>query len=258
MLMPTKKNKCMIHAVISPVRPPETLAAAPASGGQIGVAVVEDNPGLRRGLTRLISLASGMRCVGAWPDGKSALIEMPALKPDVVLMDINMPGMSGIECTAQFKQLCPAAQVIMVTVYEDADSVFQALQAGACGYLLKRSSSAEILDAINEVRSGGAPMTSEIARKVVYAFQKPATSLVQKVELSQRENEILELLSQGFTNKEIADKLNISYQTVKVHVKHIYEKLHVRSRSEALMKFVSDKNLVPAAPRQPAPGEPPA
>ena len=241
----------MAHAATSPERTSELFAAAPVPGGQIGVAVVEDNPGLRRSLTRLISHATGMRCVGSWPEGKSALIEMPAFKPDVVLMDINMPGMNGIECTAQLKQACPGTQVIMVTVYEDADSVFRALQAGACGYLLKRASSAEILDAINEVRSGGAPMTSEIARKVVHAFQKPVAPAGQKVELSQRENEILELLSKGFANKEIADNLNISYQTVKVHVKHIYEKLHVRSRSEALMKFVSDKGLSIGVPREP-------
>ena len=250
--MPTKKTRSVAQASIHPAWTPESPASAPAPGGQIGVAVVEDNPGLRRSLTRLISHAPGMRCVGAWPEGKSALIEMPALKPDVVLMDINMPGLNGIECTAQFKQLCPASQVIMVTVYEDADSVFRALQAGACGYLLKRSSSAEILDAISEVRSGGAPMTSEIARKVVHAFQKPAAPAGAKVELSQREQEILELLSQGFANKEIADKLNISYQTVKVHVKHIYEKLHVRSRSEALMKFISDQGRAIAVPGKPA------
>lgn len=241
----------MAHAANSPVRTSETFLPAPAPGGMIGVAVVEDNPGLRRSLMRLISHAPGMRCVGAWSEGKSALVEMPAHQPNVVLMDINMPGMSGIECTAQLKQLCPETQVIMVTVYEDAENVFSALQAGACGYLLKRSTSAEILDAINEVRSGGAPMTSEIARKVVHAFQKPTAPAGQKIELSQREAEILGLLSKGFANKEIADQLNISYQTVKVHVKHIYEKLHVRSRSEALMKFVSDKGLSVALPREP-------
>ena len=241
-----KKNKSVAHVAIHPAQTGEPLAPA----GPVAVAVVEDNPGLRRSLMRLINHAPGLRCVGTWPEGKSAVLEMPALQPDVVLMDINMPGMSGIECTAQFKQLCPATQVIMVTVYEDAENVFRALQAGACGYLLKRSSSAEILDAINEVRSGGAPMTSEIARKVVLAFQKTTTPIGQTIELSQREQEILKLLSQGFANKEIADQLSISYQTVKVHVKHIYEKLHVRSRSEALMKFVSNKGLALALPQE--------
>ena len=221
-------------------------AAAPVIPGQVGVAVVEDNPGLRRSLTRIINHATGMRCLAAYADGKMALTQLPALKPDVVLMDINMPVMNGIECTERLKLVLPETQVIMVTVYEDAESVFRALQAGACGYLLKRSSSGEIVDAINEVRGGGAPMTSEIARKVVLSFQKPPAQPGSKVELSQREKEILELLSQGFANKEIADKLAISYQTVKVHVKHIYEKLHVRSRSEALMKYVSDKSI--AAP----------
>jgi DNA-binding NarL/FixJ family response regulator len=251
--MAVKKNRRVAYPLTDAMRTPLVSPAAPVApvtpGGQIGVGLVEDNAGLRRSLTRLINHATGMRCVGAWAEGKSALVELPMFQPNVVLMDINMPGMSGIECTARLRELCPATQVIMVTVYEDAENVFSALQAGACGYLLKRSTSAEILDAINEVRCGGAPMTSEIARKVVHAFQKPTAHSGQKVELSQRENEILALLSQGFANKEIADKLSISYQTVKVHVKHIYEKLHVRSRSEALMKFVSDQGRSAGAAR---------
>ena len=248
--MKTQKTKPMAHVLNAPGKPGELASPVPALADRVAsVGIVEDNPGLRRSLVRLVNHATGMACVGAWPEGKSALAQLPALKPDVVLMDINMPGMSGIECTARLKQICPATQVIMVTVYEDANSVFHALQAGACGYMLKRASTAEILDAINEVRCGGAPMTSEIARKVVHAFQKPLAQTGAKIELSQREEEILVLLSQGFANKEVADKLSISYQTVKVHVKHIYEKLHVRSRSEALMKFVQDK----AAPATPAP-----
>lgn len=229
----------MADTLISPTRTPESIATAPASAGQIGVAVVEDNPGIRRSLTRLISHTPGMCCVGSWADGKTALTQMPALKPDVVLMDIQMPGISGIECTAQLKQICPDTQVIMVTVYEDTDSIFRALQAGACGYLLKRALSAEILDAINEVHSGGAPMTSEIARRVVFAFQKPAPPSGINIKLSQRECEILKFLSHGFANKEIAEKLNISYQTVKIHVKHIYEKLHVHSRGQAVAKYMN-------------------
>jgi DNA-binding NarL/FixJ family response regulator len=183
-----------------------------------------------------------VRCVCACGSAEEALREIPPAAPDVVLMDINLPGLSGIGCTTRLKQQMPALQVIMLTVYEDGDSIFSALKAGACGYLLKRSSSAEILDAVTAVRQGGVPMTGEIARKVIMAFQSPATGADGAVTLSAREQEILELLSQGMLNKEIADKLSISYHTVKVHLKHIYDKLHVRSRAEAMLKFMSDKH----------------
>jgi len=253
--MKTKKTNSMAHALVSPGKTPEKSSVAPTvSGRSTSVGVVEDDPGLRLSFTRLISHAAGLRCIGSWPEGKSALQEMPALKPDVVLMDINMPGMSGIECTARLKQLCPDTQVIMVTVYEDAENIFRALQAGACGYLLKRTASAGILSAINEVRAGGAPMTLQIARKVVHAFQQPAAPAVPKIELTPRESEILELISQGFADKEIADKLNISYWTVRVHVKHTYEKLHVRSRTEAMKLHISDKGFSVTVPREPVNG----
>jgi DNA-binding NarL/FixJ family response regulator len=226
---------------LAPAGPPAGASAATT------VAVVEDNAGLRRSLERLLRSAPGLRCVGTWEDGETALAQVATLLPDVVLMDINLPGMSGIECTAALKRLCPRSQVIMVTVYEDTESIFRALQAGACGYLLKRAPSAEILEAIAEVRHGGAPMTGEIARRVVEAFQMPVSAEVATVVLSSREHELLALLSQGFSNKEIADKLDIAYQTVKVHLKHIYEKLHVRSRTEALLKFMREKGT--PAPR---------
>jgi len=242
-LPPMKNTKNMAHTSISQSRTPESSAAVPAAGKLIGVAVVEDNPGLRRSLTRLINLETGMRCLGAWQNGESALIEMPALKPDVVLMDIHMPGMSGIECTARFKQICPDTQVVMVTIYEDSESVFSALQAGACGYLLKRSAPETIIEAVREACEGGSPMTSQIARKVVDVFQKNAAPAGAGVELTPREKEVLELFAKGYVNKEVADKLNISYLTVKGYTKTIYEKLHVHSRSEALMKFVSHKGL---------------
>ena len=219
------------------------------------VAVVEDNAGLRRSLQRLLSHAPGLTCIGAWAEAEAALAGIPALKPDVVLMDIHLPRMSGIECTAQLKERCPGIEIVMVTVYEDTETVFRALKAGACGYLLKRDSSAEIIDAIAEVRTGGAPMTCEIARKVVRAFQVPPPPGAATAVLSSRELEILELISQGFVNKEIADRLSISYQTVKVHNKHIYEKLHVRSRAEALLKYVADKgSFTAASPQTPATG----
>jgi DNA-binding NarL/FixJ family response regulator len=156
-------------------------------------------------------------------------------------MDIHLPNRSGIECTLRLKQLLPAVQVVMITVYTDIDTVFKALRAGASGYLLKRSPPEKILEAIAEVRQGGAPMTREIARKVVEAFKEPAeTAAVSN--LTRRENEVLELLSQGFGNKEIAQNLSITGDTVRYHLKQIYDKLHVRSRTEAVAKFVGTRD----------------
>lgn len=246
--MPRMNNKRVALATPSSVAMPDAAAVTAAGGGILRVGIVEDNAGLRRGFMRLVNHAPGMACAGAWAEAESALAQLPALQADVVLMDIHLPAMSGIECTARLKQLCPQTQVIMVTVYEDADSIFRALQAGACGYMLKRASAEQILDAIHEVRNGGAPMTSGIARKVVQAFQKTPATAGETTGLSERETQILELCAQGFVNKEIADRLNISYWTVKNHVKHVYEKLHVRSRSEALMKFVAEKPFPLAAP----------
>ena len=243
--MPARKDKYMVPAVAVLEKP---LASVPAnrrtSDRLIGVGIVEDDPGLRRNLSRIINQASGMRCLGAWGEGNYALREMPTFKPDVVLMDINMPNMSGIECTARLKQLCPNSQVIMVTVYNDSENIYRALQAGACGYLLKRTSAAGIIEAINEVCNGGAPMTSEIARKLVHAFQTPAAASNSAVKLTQREREVLKLMSEGSTDKKIAANLDLSYHTVKVHARNIYEKLHIHSRAEAVMKFAADKNFV--------------
>jgi len=205
------------------------------------VALVEDSDQLRRQLKHMLSRAPGVKCVCDCGSAEEAFQKIPAAAPDVVLMDINLPGISGIGCAAKLKQQIPALQVIMLTVYEDGESIFNALKAGACGYLLKRSSPAEILDAVTAVRQGGVPMTGEIARKVIMTFQAPVTGSEDMVTLSSREQEILELLSQGLLNKEIADKLSISYHTVKVHLKHVYDKLHVRSRAEAMLKFMGDK-----------------
>jgi DNA-binding NarL/FixJ family response regulator len=216
------------------------------------VALVEDSAPMRRNLERMLRRARGVRCVCACASAEEALQQIPRHKPDVVLMDINLPGASGIDCTARLKLQLPAMQVIMLTVYEDTASIFSALKAGACGYLLKRSSPGEILDAVATVCSGGAPMTSEIARKIVMTFQSPVPSVGDAASLSAREQEILELLSQGQVSKEIADRLAISYHTVRVHTKHIYEKLHVRSRAEAVVKFMADK----AAPAGGAPARP--
>jgi DNA-binding NarL/FixJ family response regulator len=208
-----------------------------AEDAVVGVALVEDDAGLRCNLECLLSNSPGFRCVGACGSAEEALKRVPRWQPDVVLMDIHLPARSGIECTALLKQECPQLQIIMLTVYEDTETIFKALRAGACGYLLKRSMPEEILAAITEVHYGGAPMTSEIARKVLTVFQSPAPAAPATEGLSPREREILELLLRGFANKEIAAQLFISVPTVKVHLRHIYEKLHVRCRTDVLVKF---------------------
>jgi DNA-binding NarL/FixJ family response regulator len=186
----------------------------------------------------MIDGAPGFRCAGAYAHAEAALKQMPRDWPDVVLMDINMPEMSGIECVAKLKELRPTLQVIMFTVYVDNDQIFQSLQAGASGYLIKQTPHAEILAAISEVHAGGSPMSGSIARKVVQFFQqrKPAADETQN--LSKRELEILGLLAKGYQYKEIADMVSLSFLTVRTHIHRIYEKLHVRSRTEAVVKFL--------------------
>lgn len=206
---------------------------------QITVALVEDNESIRASLARIINQNREFRCVCAVGTGEDALNKVPACKPDVVLMDIHLPGMSGIECTALLKKARNDLQVIMLTVYEDSDKIFKALRAGASGYLLKRTEPIQLLAAIKEIKEGGAPMTSEIARKVVEAFQAQDAGTPQAETLSRREKEILEMLCEGFANKEIADKLSLSIETVRGHLKHIYDKLHVQSRTQAVVKFLS-------------------
>ena len=201
------------------------------------IAIVEDNPSIRQSLQEWVDSVPDYHCVCTCKDAETALIEIPKIKPDVVLMDIQLPGKSGIVCTARLKSLMPELQIIVVTVYRDRDLLFQALKVGACGYLLKRSSPEELLRAIAEVRSGGAPMTGEIARMVVETFQKPINKISTPDELSPRETELLDLVARGLTNKEIGPKLNISYDTVRAHLRRIYEKLHVRCRTEAVMKY---------------------
>lgn len=202
------------------------------------VAVVEDNATFRRFLVDLIDATPGCRCVAACGSAEEGLEMIPPQHPDVVLMDIHLPGDSGIACTARLHELAPRTQVLMLTVYKDIKMIFQALKAGACGYLLKRSGGQEILDAIAELRAGGAPMTSEIARLLVRSFQAPATAPPETATLTPREREILVLLADGLSNKEIAARLFISFFTVRAHLMHIYEKLHVRSRTEAAAVFL--------------------
>lgn len=210
------------------------------------IAIVEDHPALGNGLRKVVESAADLRCMGVWTTAEEALKKIDAFRPQVVLMDINLPGMSGIEATARIKQHLPEIQVVMVTVYRDHDRIFAALKAGASGYLLKRSSPEEVRQAIRDVRSGGAPMSAEIARRVVEAFHQPAKSPeTEMVKLSKRENEILELLSKGLANKEIAGHLAISIETVRVHLRRVYEKLHVHSRTQAAMKFRDSKGDYP-------------
>ncbi len=206
------------------------------------VAIVEDNAALGAGLRKIVESAADFRCVGVWTSAEEALKKIEAFRPQVVLMDINLPGISGIEATARIKRHLPEMQVIMVTVYRDHDQIFAALKAGASGYLLKRSTPEEVRQAVRDVRSGGAPMSAEIARRVVEAFHQPLKAPVEDdVKLSKREKEILEHLTKGLANKEIGDRLGISVETVRVHLRRIYEKLHVHSRTEAAMKFRDSK-----------------
>ncbi len=205
----------------------------------ITVSLVEDNDQLRATLARVISRAEGFQCLSHYPTAEAALEALPRERPGVVLMDINLPGMNGVECVRKLKSLLPEAQVIMLTAYEDTENIFNSLAAGASGYLLKRTSSAELIEAIRDVSKGGSPMTAHIARKVVQSFQRAAPSSAQPTEdLSPREKEVLDCLAQGFLYKEIADKLGISYETVHTYIRRIYEKLQVRTRTEAVAKFL--------------------
>jgi DNA-binding NarL/FixJ family response regulator len=201
------------------------------------VAIVEDDPGVREELAKLINRAPGFQCLGTYSDGETALANIPRRKPDVVLMDINLPGMSGIECVRRLKAALPSVQIVMLTVYDEVGQLFNSLMAGACGYLLKRTPSDKLLEAITEARLGGAPMTRKIARKVVQYFHQVGAAATQTGTLSKREQETLALLAEGFRYKEIADKLGISFNTVREYVHSIYQKLHVTSRAEAVLKY---------------------
>ncbi|HEV2694917.1 MAG TPA: response regulator transcription factor [Verrucomicrobiae bacterium] len=208
----------------------------------ITVGIVEDDAGIRQSLEWLLKSSAKFLCVAACRSAEEALRVLPKAAPEVILMDINLPEMSGIECTARMKELLPEVQVVMITVYDDADRVFNALRAGASGYILKRAAPEKILQAIREVHAGGVPMSSEIARKVLGTFREPAPApAAAEDNLSRREQEVLELLSQGCANKEIADKLSISIETVTWHLRHIYTKLHVRSRTQAALKYLSQR-----------------
>ena len=203
----------------------------------IAVAIVEDDVPAREILAGWIRNAGGFRCVGEFDDAETALAKLPHEKPSVVLFDINLPGMNGIECVRKLKPRLPDTQFVMVTVYEDANHIFNALSAGASGYLLKQMRRNELLDALKDVHAGGSPMSSQIARKVVQSFRRNESEIAGTNDLSPREREVIELLARGYLYKEIAELLKISVQTVNTYIRRIYEKLHVRSRAQAVAKY---------------------
>jgi DNA-binding NarL/FixJ family response regulator len=204
----------------------------------IAVAIVEDDIPAREILASWIRSADGFRLAGEYDDAETAIARLPLEKPSVVLFDINLPGMNGIECVRKLKPRLPETQFVMVTVYEDANHIFNALSAGASGYLLKQTRRHELLDALKDVHAGGSPMSSQIARKVVQNFYRNETQTNgETVELSPREREVLELLARGYLYKEIAEMLKISVQTVNTYIRRVYEKLHVRSRAQAVAKY---------------------
>ncbi len=209
----------------------------------IQVALVEDDAGVRANLATLLNNSPGFACQAAYPDAASALQGIAAKHPDVVLMDINLPGMLGTECVNRLRGIAPGLPVLMLTVYDDSEQIFKSLMAGATGYLLKRTPAEKLLEAIREVYSGGAPMSRQIARRVVQFFQElqqlpPAGQPRQFSALTDREQQVLASLAQGLAYKEIADRLKISFETVRTHVRSIYEKLHVHSRTEAVLKYL--------------------
>jgi len=201
------------------------------------VALIEDSSPEREAITYLIAGTKGFQCLGAFPSAEAALAELPRLRPDVLLLDIGLPGMSGIECIQRVRELLPDTRILMLTVFEDHDRIFQALKAGATGYLLKKTAPAKLLEAIQELHDGGAPMSGPIARQVVAAFQAPPPNPSLTSLLTHREDQILRLLAQGFLYKEIADRLGISLATVRTHIVNIYAKLQVRSRAQATLRL---------------------
>jgi len=204
----------------------------------IAISIVEDQRALRESLAEWLGNAPGIRCVGAYATAEEALRDLPAQKPDVVLMDINLPGMNGIQCVARLKERLPKTQVVMLTTYDQGDLIFDSLRAGANGYLLKNMPREELVAAMEQVHAGGAPMSLQIARKVIDHFHRAPRHASELEQLTNRERDILRLLAKGYLYKEIAAELGISMSTVRTHVSAVYEKLHVQSRTEAAMKLV--------------------
>jgi DNA-binding NarL/FixJ family response regulator len=205
----------------------------------IKVCVVEDDAELRESIGGFIQGAPGFECAGAYASAEEALEALPSQKADVVLMDINLPGMNGIQCVRKLGERIPALQVIMLTVYENSDRIFEALAAGACGYLVKSTPPEKLLEAIQDITTGGSPMSSHIARKVVQAFHSPGPASPSAEHLAPREEQVLELLAQGRAYKQIAGDMNLHIGTVRTYIRRIYEKLHVNCRTDAVVKYIN-------------------
>ena len=204
----------------------------------VSVSIVEDHQGTRESLVALLKAEPSVKFIGAHATGEAAVRTIPSEKPDVAIVDINLPGMSGIECVARLKALMPNLQLLMLTTYQQSDIIFDSLRAGASGYLLKNMSQPELIQAVEQVHAGGAPMSTQIARKVVEHFRRDVAPSNEVDRLSPREQEVLAMLARGFLYNEIGDHLGITLNTVRMHLRHIYEKLHVRSRTEATVKYL--------------------
>ena len=235
-----------------PATPPSTSGRGVGGEGLpqaiTTVAIVEDDLVLRTTLARIIDDTPGFRCVATCETAEEALKKLPPLNPAAIIMDLNLPLMPGIECTRRMNVLLPHTPIIILTMYEDGELIFSALEAGACGYLIKRSQPDEVLAAVKEACEGGAPMSSRIARRVVQSFRSPspaANAAAAKAKLSDRENDLLRYLTEGYSPKEIAAKLDITLPTVRTHLRNIYEKLHVHSRTEAVLKFMGTLRPAP-------------
>lgn len=222
------------------VEPAVVAGKAPAR-----VVVVEDDSNLRRTMIAYINRTPGYCCAGAFPDGETAMSEIPRLKPDLVLMDIGLPGMSGIECVSALKEILPATPIIMLTVYDEDDYLFDSLKAGASGYLLKRALGNKLMEALQQAQAGGLPLTRDMAAQVKQYFQKIRTRQNEVEHLSPREQEVLQLLADGFRYKEIAAQMGVGLDTVRAHASRIYAKLHVSSRTEAVVKYLGGSTKPP-------------
>jgi DNA-binding NarL/FixJ family response regulator len=235
--MPARKKnaKMQTEAELPPSKTLDRERVGPPR--KIRVAIVEDDTKLSATLSKLINADPEFEVVESFATSTAALKGIPALNPDIVIMDINLPDINGVECVRQLKVICSNPQILMLTVYEDTDAIFSALRAGATGYLLKQAPIEELMSALREIYRGGSPMSSHVARKVVQSFKEDLASNQEVASLSPREREVLQFVTEGYLFKEIAEKLNVSFGTVHTYCRRIYEKLHVRSRTQAVAKW---------------------